>query len=151
MVPHVPDECYLAGGYDPRGSENIAVPVAGIAAPGDEVPLRMVRFKAPQHKRLASDDVGEVAVFYFFSVNGGYATGRDGVRVKLSNPLEQYAYYAKIEISFTDDSLLRAAGPDASRRALGPLLEALMPVLYGDHIDLSVFAEEGAGPPPADA
>ncbi len=140
MVPHVPDECYLAGGYDSLGAATEAIRVPGIGAPRDEVPVRMVRFRAPPGRRRSGAGSGETAVTYFFSVNGGYAASRDGVRVKLSNPFQRYAYYAKIEVTFTDDKIALTAEPDAAIAALGPLLEAVMPVLIEDHFDLGKFA-----------
>ncbi|MCK4341324.1 MAG: hypothetical protein KAY37_06325 [Phycisphaerae bacterium] len=146
MVPHVPDECYLAGGYDPLGSTTKLVHVPGIGAPNDEIPVRVVRFRAPLNRRTGESD--EVAVLYFFHVNGGYATTRDGVRVKLSNPFQRFAYYAKIEVTFTDDKIARTAGMDQSLAALGPLLEAVMPVLLEDHFDLGKFVPVPAGDGP---
>jgi len=145
MVPHVPDECYLAGGYDVVGSQTAQVRVPGCGAPNDEIPVRVMRFIAPQRRRAAMGGSGEIAVLYFFHVNGGYASSRDGVRLKLSNPLARYAYYSKIELSFTDDALVRAAGVEESLRAAGPLLEAVLPLLFREHFDLDRF-----GLPPPD-
>ena len=144
MVPHVPDECYLAGGYDILGSTMSDVHVAGSGAPHDEIPVRVMRFVAPQRRRVANAAPGEVVVMYFFDVNAGYAASRNGVRLWLSNPLARYAYYAKIEVSFTDDALVHTAGADASRAALAPLLEAVVPVLRSDHFDLDKFASPEA-------
>lgn len=138
MVPHVPDECYLAVGYDALGSRTEAVTVRGRNGADERVPIRVIRFRAPHNRRSASQ-TDEVAVLYFFSVNARYATSRDGVRLTLSDPFERFAYYAKIEISFTDDTILRGADAEASLAALGPLLEAVLPVLFEEHIDLSKF------------
>lgn len=135
MVPHVPDECYLAGGYDKLGVDTVNVPVGGIDAPSDEVPVRVVRFIAPQSNRVSGE---EVAVMYFFNVNGAYATTRDGVRAHLSNPFQPYAYYAKVEITFSDELGKKAAAPADSIAALGPLLEGLMPILLEDHLNVEL-------------
>jgi hypothetical protein len=146
MVPHVPDECYLAVGYDPLGASTVSIPAEGPWVQEGGVPIRMVRFRAPQHRRTVPGQE-EVAVTYFFHVNGGFATTRNGVRVILSNPFQRYAYYSKIEISFTDDTLSRSASPEVTARALVPLLEAIMPVLIEDHFDLSKFASAPAAAP----
>jgi hypothetical protein len=99
-----------------------------------------MRFVAPQRRRLTNATAGEVVVMYFFDVNAGYAATRNGVRLRLSNPLARYAYYAKIEVSFTDDAMVRTAGADASLAALAPLLEVVLPVLRRDHFDLDKLA-----------
>ncbi len=144
MVPHVPDECYHAGGYDKLGADTRQIRVRGVGAADDEVPVRVVRFVAPANRRRGGT-TGETCVTYFFHVNAGYATTRNGVRLRLSNPTESHAYYAKIEVTFTDDGLKQMAGEQASVAALQPLLEALMPVLFDDHFDLSVFPHSSSG------
>lgn len=142
MVPHVPEECFLAGGYDPIGRPleyRVAVPKS--ASPNDgEIAVRALRFLASQSRRASAEGADEVVVMYFFHVNGGYATTRNEVRVRLSNPLQRYAYYAKIEVSFMDGYLKRGAGLQASVAALEPLLGAVLPVLLEDHLDLDEFA-----------
>lgn len=144
LVPHVPDICYHAGGYDPLGAENVAVAVRGVGAETDRVPVRVVRFRAPPTVQAPRGD--EVAVLYFFEANGGYACTRDGVRLRLANPFARYAYYAKIEVTFTDGELRRAAGQAASLEALGPLLEAVLPVLRNDHFNWDGDKEAPAAP-----
>lgn len=149
MVPHVPDECYLAGGYDKLGVSTEYVPAAGVGAPDDQLPVRMVRFVAPANRRLAADGTNEVAVLYFFNVNNAFATTRNGVRAILSNPFQRYAYYAKIEVTFTSESMARNAPPDEALAALGPLMEAVLPVLYADHLDIDKFVAGEAADSPA--
>lgn len=148
MVPHVPEECYLAGGYDRVGLPTTkTVSVRGIGAPGDQVPVRVIQFRAPQQRRVFADGSDVTTVMYLFHTNGRYATTRNVVRVILSNPFQRYAYYAKIEVSFTNDKLSSSAGAEAAVAALGPLLEAVMPRLLEDHIDLAEFAPRGADEP----
>jgi len=145
MVPHVPDECYAAGGYQVVGTNTETVAVSGVGAPHDALPVVVVRALAPPSRRRSTDSSGEIAVTYFFHANGDYVTTRDGVRLKLSNPLQRYAYYAKIEISFSDDSLVNNAGPADTLRALPPLLQVLLPRLLEDHLDVGKLT----APPPA--
>lgn len=132
MVPHVPEECFVAGGYSLVGNEGAEVPVPGVGAPDDRVPVRIARFDKGQ--------AGQVVVAYFFHVNGTFQTTRNGVRLKLSNPFERYAYYAKIEVNFMDETLRRSAGTPATVAALPPFLEAALSVLFEDHIDAARFA-----------
>lgn len=127
MVPHVPDECYLAGGYDRVGRpETVRVRVPGVGAPDDRIPVRVLQFQSRVGRKNPT-------VLYFFHTNGQYKTTRDEVRWVLANPFARYAYYAKVEITFTNDSGGELAGREKSIEALGPLLQELMPVLFADH------------------
>lgn len=135
-VPHVPDECYLAGGYDLLRRDTVRVPVRGVGAPQDEVPVRVLEFAVARRDGLSMDKDTR-AVMYFFHANGRYATTRDQVRLSSANLGQRYAYYAKIEIFFSDG---RGGGSrDESIAAVQPLLERLLPVLLEDHLDLSKF------------
>jgi len=132
MVPHVPDECYLAGGYDPVGwPETAEVRVAGVGAPNDVIPVRVVQFQA----RKGED---RPTVFYFFHVNGDYLANRRDVRVRLGRLLERYSYYAKIEVTLSDDfddsRRRRFADLKTGLPALERLLRKAMPVLLEDHL-----------------
>ena len=147
MVPHVPDECFQAGGYDKVGAETREIVVHGVGAPGDLLPVRVVRFVASQRTRAVEVGTQEEVVLYFFSANGSYVTTRNGVRLRLSSPFERYAYYAKIEVSFSDEARLRKAGLEDSVAAMGPLMEAVLPVLFEDHFDLEKLAADGAAAP----
>lgn len=144
MVPHVPDECYLAGGYDPAGTpEDTFVSLS--EAPQDRIPVRAVQFQS-------RDTLNRPTVLYFFHVNGEYRTSRTGVRLRLANLWERHGYYAKIEVTFTDDSLdprrQRFAGKAEALAALGPLLARLMPVLLEDHFAWDVVTGSQAARQP---
>lgn len=140
-VPHVPEECYLAGGYDPISSETEPIPVPNVDAPGDKLPVRVLEFRARPQGALARGGQPVATVMYFFHANGAYVTSRSGVRTSMSNPFQRYAYYAKIEIRFMGVDDVPASKAD-SVAALGPLLERVMPVLLTDHFDLEKL--EGA-------
>lgn len=143
MVPHVPDECYLAGGYEPIDTRTVEVPVSGIGAEDNEIPVRVVTFRTSQEQQMIGGEPAVVPVMYFFHANGKYATTRDELRLALSMDLfQRYAYYAKIEVTFPDVSRLSAErARTVSVERLGPLLERLMPVLLNDYFDLRVFSK----------
>ena len=129
LVPHVPDECYLAGGYDrvgPTTTETVSVPSVG--APDDRIPVRVLQFQSREGEDRPT-------VLYFFHANGEYLTTRTQVRWRLARLFESYAYYAKIEVTFANDlgSRSRHPDPEEALEALGPLLRKLMPVLLEDH------------------
>jgi hypothetical protein len=142
MVPHVPDECYLAGGYDLVSRDTRAVPVAGVGAPQDQVPVRVLEFRGKQ-SWLEASGADLVSVLYFFHANGAYMTTRDDVRKRMSNPFQRYAYYAKIEVTFQSEIGTRASR-EASVAAVGPLLERVLPALLKAHLDLDRFSSAGA-------
>lgn len=146
LVPHVPDECFVAGGYDPLGKRTATLRVPGIGAPNDEVQVRALQFRTPpkfQHGSAASTDL---TVMYLFSANDRWGTTRNDVRLILSNPWQRYAYYAKIEVMFSDDRLQRMASEAESLAALPDLLQTLVPVLFTDHIDIARFREKTSAP-----
>lgn len=146
MVPHVPDECFRAGGHDTLSQATEIVHVPGVGAPQDKLPVRVLEFRLRAQGVL--DTGGQVAtVMYFFHANGGYATTRDGVRLSLSNPLDRYAYYAKIEVDFTSEMGARASRA-ASVEALEPLLARVLPALLRDHIDVEKLKAGAAAAAP---
>jgi len=136
-VPHVPDECYLAGGFDrDSASYEIKLRVPGIGAPDDELPVRIVQFRSRSASLRNPGQPAEeelLTILYFFHTNNRYVASRNGVRLALGNIWERYAYYAKFEIRFADRLMGRPASLDESREALVPLLQVLVPIILEDH------------------
>jgi hypothetical protein len=139
MVPHVPEECIQAGGQRLVGrptTEFIHVP--GVGAPDDQVAVRVCQFELPRRGRAgllgSAGDLPSFYVLYFFHVNGTYCTTRNEVRLKQSNLFDRYAYYAKVEVRFTDYELWQSANRPASLAATGPLLRKIMPIVLEDHL-----------------
>lgn len=134
MVPHVPDECMVAGGFDQVGpADTRGLPIGGVGAPDGEVPLRVLQFASPGMAQFGEDKQLNT-VMYFFHVNGRYETTRFGVREAQSNLSDRYAYYAKIELRFTDESTRRLADKESSVAAARDLLSRLLPVLLQEHL-----------------
>ncbi len=142
MVPHVPDVCYLAGGWDAVRKDFVDVHIPGVGAPDDTIPVRVIQFRTSQAMQMTSGvSAGVLTVLYFFHTNGKYATTRDEVRLVQTNLFQRYGYFAKIEVTFPQSGTLSADESfDACVRGLEPLLARLMPVLFEDHFDLSHFA-----------
>jgi hypothetical protein len=134
MVPHVPDECYLAGGF-----ERVGVPyterfkVRGAGADDNEIPVRVIKFRGRRGEIGESSEDRDFAIFYFFRANDQYATTRNEVRLLLSDPFDRFAYYSKIEIRLMDQSLSRLASEEEGFAELPRVLEKLMPILLRDH------------------
>jgi hypothetical protein len=136
MVPHVPDECYLAGGFERVGqpaTERVTITHGGET---EEIPVRVLEFRAtPGMSAAAARPAKErtLTVLYFFLCNDEYYTTRNQVRLKLGQVYERYAYYAKLEFRFFDYELRRPAERAAALAAVQPLLEKLMPLLKREH------------------
>lgn len=129
MVPHVPDECLVAGGFDTTGARTVQVPVPKNVSANGKLSIRIVSaVPSAQH-----GDRTEQQAAYFFICNNKYATTRNEVRVLQGNLFDRYSYYAKIELLFLNYNLSALADFDQTVEALGPLLGKLMPVLLEDH------------------
>lgn len=125
-VPHVPDRCMVAGGFDPVDPRAVTWDVLPTEEPGeyDETKLRFVEFRG---KDVAGDGPA-FNVAYFFQVNGDYehdAIG--GVRARLMSLQERHAYFCKIELLciHSDASAAEQGMQDFLRHAMPALEEAL--------------------------
>ncbi len=142
MVPHIPDECYAAAGFSPLGASNNQISLATGVLAADSLNVRSVGFE----KLLGAGRRQKMAVLYFFHVNGDTASTRNGLRLRLSNLFQQYAYYSKIEVNYTSEyPFSETADEEQSLAAIGPLLEKLMPVLLQDHFDMAKFTRTDSG------
>ncbi len=101
-VPHIPDECYLGGGSQSRGSFDITVPVEWTGADNSsiktEIPVKCAMFTAKGSQVWETESV--FAVMYTFKVNGVYRGSRDATRLVLGTNRSKYSYYAKVEWRF---------------------------------------------------
>lgn len=118
-VAHVPERCYVAGGYDPVNPQVLTLePFAGV--PGRNPKLK-VRYTEFVDRSKAQPTIQNVA--YFFHVNGSYQFDSiGGVRLKLQDIREKYAYYCKIE-------MLTQVGenPELARQTMSSLMTAALP------------------------
>jgi len=92
-VPHVADICMLAGGAQALGSRLVDWHVNDPPAEWrqwEDVKVRRSEFVK---------DRARTVVYYLFSVNGEPKNHRLDVRKALADPFQEYAYYAKIEVS----------------------------------------------------
>jgi hypothetical protein len=149
MVPHVPDECYLAGGFERVGQPETEWVTITAAGGTEEIPLRVLEFRATAGMSPGAGgrpaEERTLTVLYFFLCNDEYYTTRNQVRLKLGQIYERYAYYAKLEFRFFDYELRRPADRAAALAAVQPLLQKLMPLLKREH-----FADWPPSPPAAE-
>ncbi len=136
MVPHVPDECYQAGGYELLSAENTQVEVPGVGAADDELPIRLLTFAMRGRglsPSLQTASGTELHVMYFFLTNGTYVTTRSQVRLRTASLRDRHAYYAKFEVRFSDHEFREDAGEDESLAAMEKLMRKVLPILLSDH------------------
>jgi hypothetical protein len=143
LVPHNPKECYAAGGADYQDETIITVEVARADGETVEIPVSVLEFEPA---RRAGTPGQRLVVAYFFYTNGKYVTSRTGVRTATLNLWDRYAYYSKIELSFTDDRFERLPSRDEAIAATRRLLRKLMPILWEDHYQDWEALENGQPP-----
>lgn len=133
LVPHEPRECMVAGGFTIRNEETVAFDIPRTDGSKAQIPVAVLDFEEPQ--RAESFTAPRIMpVTFFFWANGDYTTTRLGVRRAVANLSHRYAYYTKIEVSFSAETNAMA-WPDreAAKAASEALLRKLMPVLWDNH------------------
>ncbi len=152
MVPHNPKECMRAGGWLLKGESLISAEVDAGVSKRVSIPVSVLQFEPPQSSKMMfslAPANAQHTVMYFFHTNGGYVTTRNEVRWKVANLADRYAYYSKIEISFSDKNG-RPANREQAVAAVTPLLQAIMPVLWQDHYQDWDAIQSGQPPVKAD-
>jgi hypothetical protein len=123
QVPHVPDVCYLGGGFVRQDSRKLSLDVPALGDGGRDIPIRIMSFS-----KQGLTDQQNVLVLYVFSANGSFECDRQRLRLLLGDPRERYAYFSKVEVSIS------AAGSGQAQIDEGmKLLRKLLPVLVNDH------------------
>lgn len=104
-VPHIPERCMVAGGFDPIDPQTVSWPVFPNNPPGERtLGLRSIQFEQQVTAGGMALGAGVVPmnVAYFFQVNGGFASDPiSGVRLKLQDFRVKHGYFAKIELATT--------------------------------------------------
>jgi hypothetical protein len=131
-VPHIPDRCMVAGGYEPIEH---SYPTFDVSPPGSlgaysVAPARdlQVCFINFEDQTAARSSV-PVNVAYFFQCNGSYESDPiDGVRMRLQNLTERHGYFAKVELKtvMSDTTAAKSTMADFLRYAL-PEIERCLP------------------------
>lgn len=129
-VPHVPEECYLGGGFQCLAQDQVLLTLDG----PDGSTNRLARYLAFGLTGAgALGGAGHIPVLYLFRVNGQYAANRNEVRIALNrNLLGRHSYFSKVELVFN-----RGPGspPDKAKviQTGQRLLGVLLPLLEKDH------------------
>jgi hypothetical protein len=131
-VPHVPERCYVADGFEPAVPPETRAAALGTTADGRP---RIVEYRHLHFQDRTGAGRVDRRVAYLFHVNGEYVSSPAGVRTRLANLLQRHGYFAKVEVMTTthnrpDGSAVGGPGADAGRAsvtAFEDLLAAALP------------------------
>ena len=127
QVPHVPEACYLGGGYQLLATESITFQIDR-ASGKEEIPGKFVVFANANSAYFRPTE--KLVVLYLFNVNGVYTNNRQNARLILSkNIFDKHSYFCKIELVF------KYVVPDEQEAIMAgqKLLSVLLPVLEKEH------------------
>jgi hypothetical protein len=128
-VPHVPEKCYVADGFQTEGSVPIAATVGAYA---DGTP-RAVDYSYLHFQDTTGMGRVDRDVAYLFHVNGRYVSNNIAVREELADLRKKYGYFAKVELMTTGrfgqnvSQAERDASQAKSKAAFNDLLTAVLP------------------------
>jgi hypothetical protein len=134
QVPHVPEACYMGGGFESNEKFTVDLNVGDINMPGISGNVKIPATGMIFGKK--SSEVWQASVkfpvIYFFKVNGQYKGNRTSVRIALGDLTSEYSYFSKIEIKFFS---LKGLYPEKAQavEATEKLLKVLLPVLEKNH------------------
>lgn len=132
MVPHNPRNCQQAAGWSLETEEEMSVTIQNGQGKDVTIPVAVLGF-VPPTTALGQASNQKLTVLYFFYANGKYMTSGPEVKLATSNLFDRYAYYSKIELSFTNERGNRPADRETSKAAAGRFLRKFMPILWADH------------------
>ena len=113
-VPHVPERCYVADGFEPAVPPETRLATLGTTAAGAP---RTVKYRYLQFQDTTGAGRVDREVAYLFHVNGQYESSDVGVRARLANLLQRHGYFAKVEVMTTTHN---RPGPVAAAPAADP-------------------------------
>ncbi len=123
-VPHVPEECYMGGGFQRLATDTLTLTLSPQAQrSGGTLRARYLVFGGSSRDNWQSSV--RVPVVYLFRVNGRYAANRDEARVALNrNIFGKSSYFSKVELVFNQGTGTpsKQETVDASQRLLALLL-----------------------------
>jgi hypothetical protein len=134
VVPHIPEVCLQAAGSSVQSSESVDFEIPAGTVDEDSWPAwqgKLAFREVPYYSRPRQQGLGQEphVDYYIFCLNGEPTNSREEVRLKLTNPLTQYAYFAKIQFgpreAVYDKQAARQAAESFIRAALPAILEQL--------------------------
>ncbi len=142
-VPHVPDRCYVADGFQPS-LYDVRAWTLGNYSKG--IP-RQVKSRFIDFEDQTARGGQNRCVAYFFHVNGEYQEDPKAVRLRLQNLFERYGYFAKIEAmtlmpmrpGAAENDPMKKKDREQASEAMQKFLTAALPEVEKLLPDTSVF------------
>lgn len=134
QVAHVPDECYMGGGYQRVGNGQEVTFKVDEGGQKVNLPGKFLFFSRKGSGIFESEI--RFPILYLFYVNGEYAGTREQTRFILGKTIfSDYSYYSKIEMKFQNSQFGQTVYPDKKEavKAAEELLGVLVPILEQDH------------------
>jgi hypothetical protein len=129
-IPHVPEECYVGGGFQRLASDNVTLEIKRGSGFESKIPGKYLVFGSSRANLWQSTE--KFPVLYFFKVNGEYTGGREEARIALNkNLFRKHSYFSKVELAFNQASV-----PPSKEEAIAAsekLLSVILPVLENEH------------------
>jgi hypothetical protein len=131
-VPHVPEECYVGGGYRRVSSDTMNLSVVKDGTPA-VIPGRYVVFAGTSKEGLGLES--KFPVCYLLNVNRKYEADRYGARRTLGKNFRKYSYFSKVEWMFFGMEFGSKVYPEKADtiRASERLLAVILPILEQEH------------------
>ncbi|MEM9294599.1 MAG: exosortase/archaeosortase family protein [Planctomycetota bacterium] len=142
-VPHVPTRCFIAGGAEHLGVEQITLDLdpqhftpapngegyLGKTEDGRTVYIPTLQIPATKFQYLMEGADAPEYVVFFFAANGKFIASPNGVRANGFDPTDQYSYYCKIEAQpvLVQDPALAKQRVEAMLTHLLPEVMACLP------------------------
>lgn len=131
QVPHVPEECYLGNAFREVRNwlEHVSLP--SLAGKDQMADVQVLLFERQGGQLMGARQCQ--LVMYTFRVNDSWQAEREGVRRKLGNPFDKYAYFSKVELGFP---LPPDMPEEAVKRAMQEgkrVFEVVLPLLVDEH------------------
>jgi len=128
-VPHVPEECYMGGGFQKTKSDNVIFDI-GNSDIKTKVPGKYLLFEKKSFTIWRG--IKKFPVLYFFKVNGLYANSRGEARSALNrNIFGKHSYFCKIEIIFNQK--INTPNKEEAVKACQKILNVVLPLLEKEH------------------
>ncbi len=129
-VPHVPEECYVGGGFQRLASDGVTLGLSNNAGIKRKLGAKYLVFGSAKADPWRKGE--KFPVLYLFRVNGEYASSREEVRIVLNkNLFGKYSYFCKVELVF--NQMLIPPKKEQVIKAGEKLLNVILPVLETKH------------------
>jgi len=128
-IPHVPEECYVGGGFQRLASDSVTLEINNDAGFQRKIPGKYLVFGSSRANLWRN--TGKFPVLYFFRVNQDYAGSREDARLALNrNLFSKSSYFSKVELAFNQGPV-----PPSKEEAVAAsekLLSVILPILENE-------------------